>query len=181
MEGLYGWDGGYWEQRAISERRRHNWPLAETYAAKAAGLIRDDHRLTTLGTILLHRARADRALELEDARAVVDRAHNVLLEANGLRPQSPVAPLAALRGLAGFGRTWAELLPEPARADLLIQWNSWLGRARRAERASSGRISADLEREIARWSLVSRRLVDDARSGNGDAEDDGEWEDDSYT
>jgi hypothetical protein len=51
----YGWNARFWEQRALAEAARGQFDKAESYAARAVGILDDAYSLNTYGTILMRK------------------------------------------------------------------------------------------------------------------------------
>jgi hypothetical protein len=108
---LGSWNGRYWEQRAIYAKKKYNWGVAESYAARAVSLYDGAFARTTYGTILINRAEV--LADWRDSKwveyyrrgtAEINRA----LSTGSETRVAAFAYLTATLDLAGKLRVWAE-------------------------------------------------------------------------
>lgn len=94
----YGWNGRYWEQRAIAASLVNNFSLAESFAEKSVSLAPDSYRYTNLGTILLKKAAMAASISEDESERVYLRARQSLDKAYGLDGKNIVPLLSFLEG-----------------------------------------------------------------------------------
>lgn len=151
MEGVYGWDGGYWEQRAIFARLNSRWREAEGFAEKAAAMLDDDHRNTTLGTTLMARAASDSRLSPEHVVALLDRGITAFERATTRRETNPVPVLQCLAGLRHILATRGSALADPDIVRLQALWSTWFVRGESLEAFGIWELADELKAERVSW------------------------------
>lgn len=151
LEDTYGWDGGYWEQRAIDARLRQQWRQAESFAAKAAAMLDDDHRNTTLGSVLMERAAHDATLTASEAFEVLERGLGAFDRAVLQRATNPVPILNCLSGLTTFVQTQGLHLPDAAMVRMQGWWATWFQRGRQLKAFAIGPLERELDQAWRQW------------------------------
>jgi hypothetical protein len=150
LQDAYGWNSRYWEQRAIGEELLGNWEKAESIATRAATMSPDDHRLNTLGSILINRALKATASDSELFWQLYVRASEQFEESRRYRYNNPV-PIQTFLSLAV--RVAERVHETRGEVPSLLQhdWRAWRGHARQLDAFRFGPLATQLDGFTQRW------------------------------
>ncbi len=141
LEDYYGWNGRYWDQRAIWHLEQNDLNLARNYAEKSVAVHRHPFALTLLGQTLFAMARRDGDGEMlvggeEALRQARDRFTNWRYWAEDEKPFE-----VFFDGLLHFRAQWGPMMIP---AVVAHQWEEWVARAK------ASRIPSVLQR-LKKW------------------------------
>ena len=156
----YGWNARFWEQRALAAVRLEAYDRAESFAEHAVVTYRDSFTLTTLGTVLLRKARSWLDPWSESSRDYYRRGVAALREATERGQGRLELPYSTF-----FSYTLdLASSTDAVLADLEVrtEWNHWYSDARLLPLFGHVELRDQLEEFQRRWlELQAKRASDD--------------------
>jgi hypothetical protein len=157
----YGWNARFWEQRALAAVRLDAYDRAESYAEHAVVTHRDSFTLTTLGTVLLRKARSWLEPWSESSREYYWRGVEALREAIKRGQGRLELPYSTF-----FSYTLdLATSTDAVLADLEVktEWNRWLSEAQLLPLFGHAELRHQLDEFSRRWLELQANRDNDAR------------------
>ena len=144
IQGIYDWNGRYWDQRALFESRLGNHAQARSYAERSLQILRHPFAYNTLGTVL---GRA--AIQNADVDALRESINNLKAARDGRAWNTSEHPyMTFFSTMIRFGQVWGlEFISNSLRNE----WADWFNRSLREALFSHPEGRQQLERFQVDW------------------------------